>query len=47
MQRRTFIQALGAAFAAAALPAGAQTGAQAGTVGRITLLHTNDTHSRI
>jgi len=47
MQRRTFIQALGAAFAAAALPAAAQTGAQAGTVGRITLLHTNDTHSRI
>jgi 5'-nucleotidase len=44
MERRTFLQALGAATAAAALPlqAGESTG-----INRITLLHTNDTHSRI
>jgi 5'-nucleotidase len=43
MDRRTFIQALGAATLASRLPLKAATGA----AGRITLLHTNDTHSRI
>jgi 5'-nucleotidase len=42
MDRRTFIQALGAATLASRLPLKA-----AGAAGRITLLHTNDTHSRI
>jgi 5'-nucleotidase len=44
MERRSFLQALGAATVASRLPLGAQV--PAGT-GRITLLHTNDTHSRI
>ncbi|BDU77149.1 bifunctional metallophosphatase/5'-nucleotidase [Mesoterricola sediminis] len=46
MERRTFIQALGAATATAAagLPLRAQ---DASATGRVTLLHTNDTHSRI
>jgi len=43
MERRTFIQGLGAALVASRLPARAQTTEP----GRITLLHTNDTHSRI
>ena len=42
MDRRTFIQALGAATLASRLPLKAS-----GAAGRITLLHTNDTHSRI
>ena len=45
MERRTFLQALGTGIAAARLPLTA--GAGPGEVGRITLLHTNDTHSRI
>ena len=45
MERRAFIQAMGTAIAASGLPALAQAGT--GTAGRITLLHTNDTHSRI
>jgi len=43
MDRRTFIQTLGTATLAAHLPLAAETGSG----GRITLLHTNDTHSRI
>lgn len=43
MDRRSFIQTLGAATLAAHLPLKAETRA----VGRLTLLHTNDTHSRI
>ncbi len=44
MERRTFLQALGAATVATGLPLKAK---EADGVGRITLLHTNDTHSRI
>ena len=44
MERRTFLQALGAATAASRLPL---LGQDAPGAGRITLLHTNDTHSRI
>ncbi len=44
MERRTFLQALGAAAAASRLPL---SGQDAPGAGRITLLHTNDTHSRI
>jgi 5'-nucleotidase len=43
MERRTFIQTLGTAMAASRLP----LRAQGDDAGRITLLHTNDTHSRI
>ena len=43
MERRTFLQGLGAAAAAPWVPLRAQTAEP----GRITLLHTNDTHSRI
>jgi 5'-nucleotidase len=42
MERRAFMLGLGAALAATGLPAGAQAQPD-----RITLLHTNDTHSRI
>ena len=42
MDRRRFIQAMGTALVASGLPLGAQS-----AVARITLLHTNDTHSRI
>ena len=44
MERRTFIQSLGAAAAAAQLPLWSSEPAGPG---RITLLHTNDTHSHI
>ena len=44
MERRTFIQTLGAATVASRLPL---TASEASGPGRITLLHTNDTHSRI
>ena len=44
MERRTFIQTLGAATVASRLPL---TASEAAGPGRITLLHTNDTHSRI
>jgi 5'-nucleotidase len=44
MERRTFLQALGAMSAASILPL---TGKELEGPGRITLLHTNDTHSRI
>jgi 5'-nucleotidase len=44
MKRRNFIASLGAAVAASRLPL---QGADAPGVTRITLLHTNDTHSRI
>jgi 5'-nucleotidase len=43
MERRAFIQGLGTALAASWLPLRAQPAEP----GRITLLHTNDTHSRI
>jgi 5'-nucleotidase len=43
MERRAFIQGLGLALVASRLP----IGAAAADAGRITLLHTNDTHSRI
>jgi 5'-nucleotidase len=42
MERRAFIQAMGTALVASRLPLKAE-----GAPGRITLLHTNDTHSRI
>jgi 5'-nucleotidase len=44
MERRTFLQALGAATAASGL---SLRGQDVSATGRITLLHTNDTHSRI
>jgi 5'-nucleotidase len=43
MERRAFLKALGTALVAANLP----LRAEGGEPGRITLLHTNDTHSRI
>ena len=46
MDRRTFLASLGAAGLASQLPLRAETGAGPAP-GRITLLHTNDTHSRI
>ena len=44
MQRRTFLAALGVGAAATQLPL---FGTEAAPAGRITLLHTNDTHSHI
>jgi len=46
MERRDFLASLGAAALASRLPLGAAE-APPSTSGRITLLHTNDTHSRI
>lgn len=45
MERRSFLQALGAATAAAGLPLKARQSVPGPA--RVTLLHTNDTHSRI
>lgn len=47
MERREFISSLGAAGVLAGLPLRGQAVATEPAAGRITLLHTNDTHSRI